>query len=152
MSQHATNTNADRPKPACHHCKQPGHHRNQCCLLQKQREQAEKTQSNPRKKFGANNSNPNNNTINKNNNNNNHKISKRTERQPKTVYPYCETHGKTERLTRKCYYGTEATNRPPPRHRRPEGQKQVPQRENQTDSNRIAQAATNATFSLRSCD
>ena len=28
VSQPPTNTNADRPKPMCHHCKQPGHYRN----------------------------------------------------------------------------------------------------------------------------
>ena len=30
VSQQPTNTNADRPKPKCHHCKKPGHYRNQC--------------------------------------------------------------------------------------------------------------------------
>ena len=28
VSQQPTNTNADRPKPTCHHCKKPGHYRN----------------------------------------------------------------------------------------------------------------------------
>ena len=44
MSQHATNSNADRPKPTCHHCKKPAHCRNQCRLLKKQREQLENIQ------------------------------------------------------------------------------------------------------------
>ena len=44
VSQHATNTNADSPKPLCHHCKKSGHYRNQCHLLKKQREQAENNQ------------------------------------------------------------------------------------------------------------
>ena len=39
VSQHATHINADRPKPTCHYCKKPGHYRNQCRLLKKQREQ-----------------------------------------------------------------------------------------------------------------
>ena len=47
VSQHATNINADKPKPTCHHCKKPGHYRNQCRLLKKQREQTENTQNNP---------------------------------------------------------------------------------------------------------
>ena len=38
VSQQPTNTNADRPKPKCHHCKKPGHYRNQCLLLKKQLE------------------------------------------------------------------------------------------------------------------
>ena len=39
VSQQPTNTNADRPKLTCHHCKKPGRYRNQCRLLRKQREQ-----------------------------------------------------------------------------------------------------------------
>ena len=35
VSQQPTNTNADRAKPTCHHCKKPGHYRNQCRLLKK---------------------------------------------------------------------------------------------------------------------
>ena len=35
VSQQPTNTNADRPKPTCHHCKKPGYYRNQCRLLKK---------------------------------------------------------------------------------------------------------------------
>ena len=44
MSQHATNTNADRTKPMCHHFKKRGQYRNQCCLLKKQRRQVENNQ------------------------------------------------------------------------------------------------------------
>ena len=39
LSHNTANANADRPKPTCHHCKKPGHYRNQCGLLKKQREQ-----------------------------------------------------------------------------------------------------------------
>ena len=41
VSQQLTNTNADRPKPTCHHCKKRAHDRNQCRFLKKQREQTE---------------------------------------------------------------------------------------------------------------
>ena len=89
VNQKLTNTNADRPKPTCHHCKKTGHYRNQCRLLKKHREQIENKQNNPGdKNSDANTSNPNSNV---NNNNNINKNSKRTERQPKTVYPPCET-------------------------------------------------------------
>ena len=35
VNQQLTYTNADRPKPTCHHCKKPGYYRNQCRLLKK---------------------------------------------------------------------------------------------------------------------
>ena len=107
VSQQPTNTNADRPKPTCHHCKIPGHYRNQCRLLKKQREQTENNQNNPRNKNSdTNSSNPNNNV----NNNNNNRNSNRAERKPKTVYPPCETSGKTNHSTEKCYFGANAAN------------------------------------------
>ena len=139
VNQQPTNTNTDGPKPTCHHCKKPGHYRNQCRLLKKQREQTDDTQKNPgNKNSGANNcdSNSNVNNINNNNKNNN-----KAERKPKTVYPPFETCGKTNHFTEKCYFGDNAANRPPPRHRRPERQNQVPERVNQSDSNEAPRAA-----------
>ena len=53
VSQQPTNTNADRRKPKCHHCKKPGHYRNQCRLLKKQLEQTENDQNNPGNKTVA---------------------------------------------------------------------------------------------------
>ena len=68
--------------------KKPGHYRNQCRFLEKQRERTENVQNNPgNKNSGAKNSNPKNSNVNNNNNINNHKNSKRAERKPKTVYP-----------------------------------------------------------------
>ena len=138
VSQQPTNTNAHRPKPKCHLCKKPGHYKNQCRLLKKQLEQTEIDQNNPgNKNSAANTSNPNGNV----NNNNNNKNSNKAERKPKTVYPPCETCGKTNHSTEKCYFGANAANRPPPRHRGPERQNQVPERANQSDSNEAPQAA-----------
>ena len=37
MNQHATITNADRPEPTCQHCETPGHYRNQCRFLKRQK-------------------------------------------------------------------------------------------------------------------
>ena len=65
----------------------------------------------------------------------------RAEGKPKTVCPPCETCGKTNHSTEKCYYGANAAKGPPPRHRRPGGQKMVPQNDNQTESHEINQAA-----------
>ena len=121
--------------------KELGQYRNQCHLQKRQKEQSEDTQNNPgNKNRGANRSIPNNNT-NKNNNNNNCKNNDRAERKPKPVYQPCETCGKTSHSTRKCYYGANAANIPPPRHTRPERRNQVPERANQKNSNETTQAA-----------
>ena len=40
VSQHATNTNTDRPKPTRHYFEKPGHYRNQCHQLKRQNELA----------------------------------------------------------------------------------------------------------------
>ena len=137
VSQQPTNTNADRLKPTCHHCKKPGHYKNQCGLLRKQREITENTQNIP----GNNNSDPNNSNPNSNVNNNNNKNANRAKRKPKTVYPPCATCGKTKHSIEKSQFGANAANRPPPRHRRPERQNQVQERANQSDSNETPQAA-----------
>ena len=91
-----------------------------------------------KKNSDANTSNPNGNV---NYPNNNNKNSNRAERKPKTVYPPCETCGKTNQPTEKCYNGANAANRPPPRHKRPERQNQVQERADQNDSNETTQAS-----------
>ena len=119
VSHNTANANADRPKPTCHHCKKPGHYRNQCRLWKKQREQTENNQNNPgNKNSAANTSNPN---INVNNTNNN-KNSNKAERKPETAYPPCETCGKTNHSADRCYVGANAANRPLPWKSKPEGQ------------------------------
>ena len=109
------------------------------------------------KNSGANNSNPNIDVNKNDNNNNNHKNSNRAKKRPKTVYPPCATCRKTNHSTEKCYFGANAASRPPPRHRRPQGQNLVPERANHSDSNEVAQTAAQnliqgAASSLRSCD
>ena len=137
VSQQPTNTNADRPRPTCHHCKNPGHYRNQCRLLKKEREQPGNNQNNPgNKNSDTNTSNPNSNANNNNNGNSN-----RAELKPRTVYSPCETCGKTNHSTEKCYFGANADNRPPLRHRKPDRRNQVPERANESDSNEAPQAA-----------
>ena len=140
VSQNSVNANADRTKPTCHYCKKkPGHHKNQCRLLKKQREQTNDNQNNPgNKNSDANTSNPNGNVNNPNNNNRN---SNRAETKPKTVYPPCETCGKTNHSTERCYRGANAANRPPPQQRRPERQNKVQRRASQNGSTEINQAA-----------
>ena len=109
VSHKTANTDADRPKPTCHHCKKPENYKNWCRLLKKQTKPSDDTQKNPENKNrGANNSIPNNNT-NRNKYNNNHKDGKRAEKNPKTVCPTCETNEKTNHSTEKCFYGAHAT-------------------------------------------
>ena len=139
VSHNTVNANADRTEPTCHYCKKPGHYKNQCRLLKKQRQQTENDQNNPgNKNSNANTSNPNSNVNNPNNNNRN---SNRAEGKPKTVYPPCETYGKTNHSTGNCYHGANAASRRPPRQRRRERQNQAPKRANQNDSNETTQAA-----------
>ena len=102
VSHNTVNANTNKTKPTFHYCKKPGHYKNQCRLLKKQREQTENNQNNPgNKNSDANTSNPNGNINNPKNNNRN---SNRAERKPKTVYTPCETCGKTNHSTERCYH------------------------------------------------
>ena len=39
--QQDTRQNSEKPKPTCHHCKKPGHYRNQCRQLKREKDQAQ---------------------------------------------------------------------------------------------------------------
>ena len=121
MSQHATYIHAERLKPTCHYSKKPGHYRNQCRMLKKQREQTENTQNNPgNRNSDADNSIP---DIKTNNNNHiNYKNCNRAQGKPETVYPPSETCGKTSDSAERCYVGANAANRPPPWKSKPHQQ------------------------------
>ena len=107
--------------------------------MKKRREQTENNQNNPgNKNSDANTSNPSSNVS--NNKINNNKNSNRAERKPETVYSPCETCGKTNHSTKKYYFGVNAANQPPPRHRTPQGRNQIPERANQSDYNEVPQA------------
>ena len=139
VSPNTANANADRPKPTYHHSIKPGHYKNQCRLLTKQREQTENSQNNlGNKNNDADTSKPNSKFNNYDNNNRNRN---RAERKPKTFYPPCDTCGKTNHSTEKCYYRANLANRPPPRQRRPERQNQILERASQKDSSETFQAA-----------
>ena len=91
--------------------------------MQKQREKTEIIQKIPgNKNTDANNSNPNSNVNNNNKKHNNYRNSKIAERKPESVYPPCETYGKTNHSTDRCYVGANAANRPLPWKSKPEGQ------------------------------
>ena len=41
VTQQATKTNPEKPKPKCHHCKTPGFYQNHCRQLKKERDPTE---------------------------------------------------------------------------------------------------------------
>ena len=143
VMQQDTQQNSEKPKPTCHHCKKPGHYRNQCRQLKREKDQVQNntcSAANNKNNNGSAqiNSNPNPKAPvgNKANNTNNPR-----DRKPRTVFPPCETCGRTNHSTERCYLGADAANRPPPRNRRPEGQNQAQQRNTQNNSDDNVQAA-----------
>ena len=141
--QQDTQQNSEKPKPTCHHCKKPGHYRNQCRQLKREKDQVQnnsdsaainknnngsaQTNSNPNQKAPV---------ANKANNKNNQR-----DRKPRPVIPPCETCGRTNHSTERCYLGANAANRPPPKNRRPQGQNQSQQNNAQNNSDGNVQAA-----------
>ena len=141
VTQQAPQQNSDKPKPTCHHCKKPDRYQNQCRQLKRDKTQSRNNMNSANNNNGSaqTNSNPNNKVANKTKANN---INKQRNRRSRPVFPPCETCGRTNHSTEKCYLEANAANRPPPRNRRPEGQNQVQQRNAQSNSDEIVQAAT----------
>ena len=142
VMQQGTQHNSEKPKPTCHHCKKPGHYRNQCRQLKREKDQGQNntdSAANNKNNNGSakTNSNPNHKApvANKANNTNNQRDTK-----PRPVFPPCETCGRTNHSTERCYLAANAANRPPPRNRRPEGQNQAQQRNTQNNSDGNVQA------------
>ena len=136
VSQHSINTNVDKPKQLCHHCKRPRHYWNYCRLLKRQKNSLKvlklfletKTvapiilsQTTRQTRIA---------TITTTT-----KTMSELKKSQKTVYPPCETCRKTNHSAEKFYYGANEANRPPPRHRKPERQNEVQEKDNQSDSN-----------------
>ena len=139
VTQQAPQQNTDKPKPTCHHCKKPGHYQNQCRQLKREKDQTRNNTNSANNNNGRaqTNSNPNNKVSNntKANNTNNQR-----DKRSRPVFPPCETCGRTNHSTEKCYPGANAANRPPPRNRA-EGQNQARQRNAQSNSDGNVQAA-----------
>ena len=143
VMQQDTQQNSEKPKPTCHYCKKPGHYRNQCRQLKRGKDQVQSNTDSATNNKNSNgsaqtNSNPNQKVpvTNKANNANNQR-----DRKTRPVFPPCETCGRTNHSTERCYLGANAANRPPPRNRRPEGQNQAQQRSTQNNSDGNVQAA-----------
>ena len=139
--QQDTQQNSGKPKPTCHHCKKPGHYRNQCRQLKREKDQTRNNTNSATNNNGSaqTNSNPNKNKVTDNAKGNN--TNNQRDRKPRTVFPPCETCGRTNHSTERCYLGANAANRPPPRNRRTEGQNQAQQRNTQNNSDGNVQAA-----------
>ena len=140
VTQQAPQQNSDKSKPTCHHCKKPGRYQNQCRHLKREKDQTRNNMNSANNSNGSTqtNSNPNNkvSNITKITNKNNQR-----DRKSRPVFPPCETCGRTNHSTEKCYLGGNAANRPPPRNRRPEGQNQVQRRNAKNNSDGNVQAA-----------
>ena len=113
VMQQDTQQNTGKPKPTCHHCKKPGHYRNQCHQLKREKDQGQNntdSAANNKNNNGSapTNSNPNHKApvANKANNTNNQRG-----RRPRPVFPPCDTCGRTNHSTERCYLGANAANR-----------------------------------------
>ena len=125
-------TNPGKSKPTCHRLKKTSHCQNQCRQLKREKD-PDKIDTNSsgntnNKNGGQTNSNSNKKPSNKTNTN---KTNNRNDRKPRTVNPPCETCDKYNHFIEQCYFGANAATRPPPRNRRPKGQNQAQQRDDQ---------------------
>ena len=141
VTQQTPQENSNKPRPTCHLWKKPGHYQNQCRQLKREKDKTRNNTNSANNDNGSaqTNSNPNNNKD--ANNTKGNKINNQRDRRPKPVFPPCETCGRTNHSTEKCYLGANAANRPPPRNRRPEVQKQSQQNNAQNNSDGNVQAA-----------
>ena len=144
VTQQAPQQSSNKPRPTCHHCKKPGNYKNQCRQLKREKDQTRNNTNSAtsNNRSAQTNSNPNNNKVADNakgNNTNNQK-----DRRARPVFPPCETCGRTNHSTEKCFLGANAANRPPPRNRRPEGQNQNQQKNAQNNSDGNVQTAAQA--------
>ena len=140
VTQQAPQQNSEKNKPTRHQCKKPGHYQNQCRQLKREKAQTRSNTNNANNNNGSaqTNSNPSNKVANNTKGNN---INNQRDRRYRTVFPPCDTCGRNNHSTEKCYFGANAANRPPPRNRRPEGQNQGQQNNAQSNSDGNVQAA-----------
>ena len=146
VTQQAPQQNSNKPRPTCQHCKKPGHYQIQCRQLKREKDQTRNNTNSANNNNGSaqTNSNPNNNQNKVANNTKGNNINNQRDRRPKPVFPPCETCGRTNHSTEKCYLGANAANRPPPRNRRLEGQNQSQQNNAHNNSDGNVQAAAQA--------
>ena len=144
VTQKAPQQNPNKPRPTCHHCRKPGHYQNQCRQLKREKNQTRNNTNSANISNGSaqTNSKPNNKFANNTKASN---INNQRDSRPRPVFPPCETCGRTNHSTEKCYLGANAANRPPPpRNRQQEGQKRSQQNNAQSNSDGNVQAAAQA--------
>ena len=140
VTHQAPKQNSNKPRPTCQHCKEPGHYQNQCRQLKREKDQTRNNTNSANNNNGIDqtNSNPNNNKF--ANNTKGKNTNNQRDRRSGPVFLPCETCGRTNHSTEKCYLGGNAANRPPPRNKRPERQNQGQQNNAQSNSDGNAQA------------
>ena len=101
LTQQATQQNSEKSKPTSHHCKKPGHYRNQCRQLKREKKQAQHNMDSADNNNGngQTNSNSNNKASNKSNANN---TNNQRDRRSRPVYPPAV---ELTTLREKCYLG-----------------------------------------------
>ena len=140
VTQRAPQQNSDKPKPTCHHCRKPSHYQNQCRQLKREKDQTRNITNSANNNNGSAQTNSNHNHKVANNTKENN-IHNQTDRRSRPVFPPCETCGRINHSTEKCYLGANAANRPPLRNRRAEGQNQAQQNNAQSNSDANVQTA-----------
>ena len=115
VTQQAPQQNSEKAKPTCHHCKKPGHYQNQCRELKREKAQTRNHTDSADNNNGSaqTNSYPNKEVSNSTKANN---INNQGDRRSRPVFPPCQTCGRTNHSTKKCYLGANAANRQPPRN------------------------------------
>ena len=143
VTQQAPQQNSKKQKPTCHDCKKPSHYQNQCCQLKREKDQTrnDTNSANNNKGSAQTNSIPNNKVANNTKASN---IKNQKDRRSRPVFPPCETRGRINHSTEKCFLGANAANRPPLRNRRPKGHNQNQQKNAQSNLDGNVQAAAQA--------
>ena len=138
MTQQPPQQSSNKPRPTCHHCKKPSHYQNQCRQLKREKDQTRSNTNRANNNNGSaqSNSNPNNNKVTKNTKRNN--IKNQRDRKPRPVFPPCETCGRSNHSTEKCYLGPNAAK---------DRLHEIDDRKDRTKVNRIMLKATQTAIS-----
>ena len=107
VTQQPPEQNSNKPRPTCHHCKKPGDYQNQ---LKREKDQTRNNTNSASNNNGSaqTNSNPNNNKVTNNTKGNN--INNHRDRKSRPVFPPCETCGRKNLSSEKCYLAANAAN------------------------------------------